>query len=264
MQLAKPAVYVLVRVPKAGSTSLLTMIRDGLPNAHQFGLPYLPGPADPLPLGERLRAARSRVRTLLRRYSALSMSQAWRYIDGHARDGDLVSGHIHYGDPVLPSLRLNYITLLREPLARALSEYNYIRSGYLKRNRLQRAYMHGRIRAAGTYSFPGYLAYLDEHTAGNANTMSAFALGPQPVSDPLAFLQTNYFHFGVLEHFDMFAAELSRKLGAAMQPRQANVTARREAHALSSADRPVFERIYGRDIALYDAVLAHLRVSAGR
>ena len=52
-------------------------------------------------------------------------------------------------------------------------------------------------------------------------------------------------------------------MGAKFSIRRDNVTPRRDALALSSADWPVFERICSRDIALYEAVLGHLRVKAG-
>jgi len=262
--MSMPAVYVLVRIPKTGSSSLTAVVRDCLPEARHFPMPYSPHPSDARPRGERLRATRSRVRTLIGGYGALTFAQAWRYIDIHAGDGDLISGHVRYGDPVLPRFRLNYITLLRNPLAHALSIYNYSRLGYQKRNALRRTYVGGHLKAAGTYSFSGYLSYLDERTHGGANPMWAFAIGDRAVSDPLAFLETNYFHFGVVEHFDLFTAELGRKLRKQVRPRKLNVTPHREADALTTADKPLFERLFGRDIALYQAVLVHLRQTARR
>jgi hypothetical protein len=196
------------------------------------------------------------------RYRALTLAQAWRYIDAHASDGDLISGHIRYGDPALPSFRLDYITLLRDPVAHALSTYNYSRLGYQKRNALRRAYVRGHLKAAGTYSFSGYLSYLNERTRGDANLMWTFAIGDRAISDPLAFLQANYFHFGVLEHFDLFTAVLGRKFGVQVLPRKLNATRWKEADSLAAADKPLFERLFSKDIALYQAVLGHLRQTA--
>ena len=202
------------------------------------------------------------MRTLLRGCRALTFAQAWKYIDNHASDGDLISGHIRYGDPVLPTFRLNYITLLRDPVARVLSNYNYSRLGYQKRNALRRSYVGGHVRAAGTYSFSGYLSYLDESTGGDANIMWAFSFGDETVSDPLAFLQANYFHLGVLEHFDLFATDLGRKLGVQLLPRKSNITPQRTANALTMADRRLFERLFSRDIVLYEAVSCYVRAAA--
>jgi hypothetical protein len=42
-------------------------------------------------------------------------------------------------------------------------------------------------------------------------------------------------------------------------PRKLNVTPRREAEALAEADKPMFERLFSRDIALYQAALTYLR-----
>ena len=252
------AVYVLVRIPKTGSSSLTGVVRDSLPNARHFGMPHSPHPSDGRPWGERLRATRSRVRTLAERYRAVTFAQAWRHVEAHASDGDLISGHIRYGDPALPSFQLNYITLLRDPLGRALSNYNYCRLGYQKRNALRRGYVGGDVRAAGRYSFSGYISYLAERTRGDANVMWAFSIGDREVADPLDFLRANYFHFGVVEHFDLFAAGLGRKLGVQARPRKLNVTPQRVADALPAADKRLFERLFSRDIALYHAALAHL------
>ena len=262
MPSARPSVYVFVRLPKTGGTSLSQMILDSRPGATLFGMPASPDPDNPPPPIERLRAARSRTRVLLRRYRTVSLAKAWKHVDAHARDGDLVFGHLRFGDPVLPNLHVNYFTLLREPLARILSDYNYSRHGIGERNVIQRAYVRGRLKAAVKYSFSGYLSYLDEHTLGNANVMAGFVYGREKPSDPLAFLRANYFHFGVLEQFERFTDELGRKMGATIATRRDNVTPRREATAISSADRPVFERICGRDIALYEATLAHLQATA--
>lgn len=261
MRSVKPAVYVLVRIPKTGSTSCLSMMQKALPDARTFSLPKHDAAEDES-WSERPRAARNRVRNLFRDYGVLTFSKAWQYIDCHARDGDMVAGHIRYSDPVLPNLQLRYVTLLRDPLERTLSEYNYARVGYQKRNFAQRAYQFGRLGVAGTRSFSDYLSYLDEHTNGDANLLSAYTFGKQQPADPLGFLCANYFHFGVLERFALFAAGLSRKLGVTVHTEKKNVTPRREAHALNRVDRPLFERICSRDIALYEAVIAHLNIAA--
>ena len=186
MQPVDPAVYVLIRIPKAGSTSLLDMVRDGLPHARHFGMPDSPHPSDFRPIGERLRATRARIRTLVRGYRTLSFAQAWKYVEAHASNGDLISGHIRYGDPVLPSFRPRYITLFRHPLARVLSNYNYSRLGFQKRNALRRAYVGGRIKAAGTYSFSGYLSYISCPRGCTSFTLSERAPAAS-ISAPRAF-----------------------------------------------------------------------------
>ena len=202
------------------------------------------------------------MRTLLRGCRALTFAQAWKYIDNHASDGDLISGHIRYGDPVLPTFRLNYITLLRDPVARVLSNDTGSRLGYQKRNALRRSYVGGHVRAAGTYSFSGYLSYLDESTGGDANIMWAFSFGTRrfPIRSPSCRQTTSTWAFS--KHFDLFATDLGRKLGVQLLPRKSNITPQRTANALTMADRRLFERLFSRDIVLYEAVSSYVRAAA--
>jgi len=254
----KPTVYVYVRPPKTGGTSLSRMLIDSRPDARSYGMPPSADLHSRAPLGERLRHTRNRVRFLVRQYRTLSSVRAWQYINIHARDGDLVIGHLRYDDPVLPRLNLKYFTLLRNPLDRLLSQYNYSRMGFKKRNFVQRAYIGGPIKAAGKYSFSGYLSYLDDYTNGDASVMAHFVFGSERRADPSRFLEQSYFHFGVLEQFERFTYELGGKLGVTLKICKKNVTPLREATSLSAKDRPRFERIFARDIELYEAMLAKL------
>ena len=247
-------VYVVIRVPKSGSTSLANMMRDTLASAQVFDMPTDAAAHVAYPLVQRLRLARRRLRHLRRLFGTTSMDQAWRTVAARARPGDVVTGHIRFGDAVLPGFVERNISLVREPVARALSQYNYSREGFAKRGGLQRFLHRGPLQAASRYDFSGYLSYLDEHRAAYGDVAVRYVCGDTPMGDPLAFIRRHYFHIGTLENLDTCLGSLGRKLGVTVAARRDNVTTRQDATGLRATDRPVFERVFGGDIALYEAV----------
>jgi len=251
---ARRFVYVVIRVPKSGSTSLANMMRDGLRGATVYDMPTPAEAQYGRPLIEQFRFARNRLRMLRRLHGTYSMATAWRRIAEQARSGDVVTGHIRFGDADLPGLELKHITLVRDPVARVLSDYNYARLGFQKRHVVRRLYHRGPVMAAGLYDFSGYLAYLDERRGEYGDITARYVYGRASVSDPQAFIRTNYFHIGTTERLSLFLLGLGRKLGVPVAMRRDNITARQEVTAIAAADRPVFERVFGRDIAIYEAV----------
>ena len=249
-------VYVVIRIPKSGSTSLANMVGETLSNATVYEMPLDPAAYLGRSLLERWRFTRSRLQNLHRRYGTFSMPTAWQRVAMRVRPGDVITGHIRFGDPILPSLTQRYITLLRDPVARTLSAYNYSRLNFQSRPAWRQYYRLGPDRAAGRYDFSGYLSYLDEHRALYGDLTWRFVCGDTVVDDPLTFVRDRYFHIGTIERLEPFLRGLGEKLGVPVAMRRDNVTAHREATALKAADRPVFERVFSRDIAIYDAVRA--------
>jgi hypothetical protein len=253
---AAPPLYIVIRVPKSGSTSLANMLRAALPDARVFSMPTDPAAHAHMPALERLRLARNRARALWRNYRALSLDAAWRKIAAEARAGDIVTGHLRHGDARLPGHALRHITLVRDPLARLLSQYNYSREGFARRGALRRWYHQGQVQAAARHDFSGYLAWLEDHRDAYADQAARFVYGDATVNDPIAFLRAHYFHIGRVENLDAFRAGLAARLGTSVPARHDNTSARRDATALAAADRPRFERLCARDLALYEAVRA--------
>lgn len=251
---ARPFVYVVIRVPKSGSTSLSNMVRDALPDARSFDMPTDAAAHAGYPLSDRWRLARRRLRHLRRHFGTWSMADAWAQVARQARAGDIVTGHIRHGDAVLPGFTQLPITLVRDPVGRVLSQYNYSRQGFAKRNPVQRFLNRGVLMAAARYDFSGFLAYLDEHRAAYGNATARYVLGAARADDVAGFIRANYFHIGTLERLEGFRAGLGRKLGRPVAERRDNVTERVDATALAAADRPVFERVFGQDMAIWEAV----------
>lgn len=255
---AGPAVYALVRIPKSGTTSLVSMVTAALPSARAYYMPKLLRSDEGPSRLEKLRETRSRWRRLWRLFGTLSEETAWRRLAARLREGDIVSGHFAYGAPQLPGFGIRYVTLLRDPLKRLISEYNYARLGYSKRGAVQRLTNRGRLAEAAGRSFGGYLAFLEEHRSLYEDIALRYVTGGRGCDDPLAHLESHFFHYGALERLELFAEQLGAKLCAKVELRRERVTPASAEVALSVAERARFERLFERDIAMHQSVLAHL------
>jgi len=249
-------VVVLVRVPKSGSTTLVSMVTAAFPDARIYRMPHLlRSDEGPSPL-EKLRRARARMRRFWKLFGTVRENTAWRRLSARLRDGDIISGHFAYGTPALPGVNPNCVTLLRHPLDRLISEYNYARVGFEQRWRVQHLYHRGRLAAAARLTFADYLAFLEDNRPLFENIATRYVTGERACADPAGFLQANYFHFGTLERLDRFAEGLSAKLGVAVQPRHKRITSERADIAMTARDQARFERLYSEDLNMYHEALA--------
>jgi hypothetical protein len=245
--------YVLVRVPKSGSTSLQRMVSSVLPDASVFDAPETARTVSRgVTFYERIRNARRRWRHFMGERGAWSEAGFWRAVNAQARDGDVVAGHICYGEPQLPDFELRYITLLRDPRERILSNYNYDRVGYLKRSALRRSYATGQLKASGG-SFLDYLHYLADADRRAIQPAVLYVQGDaDPSMDPFEFLNSRYFHFGVLDRMDLFARGLGEKLGRPVEAEWKNRTPERKHEALSAEEARLIEQVFPQDLELYE------------
>ena len=255
--MSEDRLFVLIRVPKSGSTTLDKMVVGAFPENRFFPAPetHRTAHADVTPY-ERFRHWRRRWRFIHKHTGALTEQGMWRVFAERAKHNDTITGHIRYGEPQLPGFRLDYITLLRDPRDRALSSYNYDRQGYLKRPAWRRAYSGGQLKASGK-SFLDYLHYLADQ--GRSSTLPAveFVMGDAwqggtAGEDPFAFLKERYFHWGVLDRLDVFADQLSQKIGRPVAPDWKNRTGRRERTELSAEEKRMLEQVFAADLELYE------------
>ena len=151
---------------------------------------------------------------------------------------------------------LKIITLLREPVARAQSEYEYMRCAYARKawtNRFDASVLHKR---AGRLDFDSYLDFLFAHRAIYGDIASRY-LGWNGIDDLSEFFARNVFQCGVLERSDVFASGLSEKLGRAFALPIVN-RATGERPEITIRRRALLEQIYARDATLYDWVASNL------
>jgi hypothetical protein len=241
-----------IRVPKSGSASLMRGLADAFAGRRIF---YLPNTLDPdskvSPL-QKIRFLRARAQNLFRHYRSINMQSVWSRINRDAGPGDLLMGghadfrsvRAHIAQP------LKIITLLREPIARACSEYDYMRRSQLRKPPLRRFDSSVLHKAAGRYDFDSYLDHLFDrrHAYGDIACQYLGWDGSEEISE---FFAQHVFHCGVLERSIDFAEGLAVKLDAPFSLPHEN----REPMVrpeVTAAQRARLERIYARDLVLYD------------
>jgi len=253
-------VCVCVRVPKSGSSSLGHALDAAFAGKRAFFLP------DTLDLDgrysgfQRWRFRRARRRALKTRYGDPTMEHALGVINAEARPGDLVTGgHIDFGFARANlTAPLKIITLLREPAARCVSEYNYARANHLRRDIFKRMDSKALAKAAGRYSLVGYLDYLLERREAYGDLASRY-LGWDGVEPLKAFHDRSVFHAGVLEETGAFAFGLSEKLGRPVELPWANSTLTDSFEGAGAEARARIEQLYPRDFELYEYQRAESR-----
>jgi hypothetical protein len=248
--------YLCVRVPKSGSASLMCGLEQAFGRGHIFYLPNtldLDGQVSRL---HRLRFWRARFQNLFRHYRTFSMRTACERIARDAAPGDLVmGGHVDFRTAQASIARpLRIITLLREPVARALSEYEYLRRNYLRKPRLSRFDASVLHKAAGRYDFDSFLDYLSAHQQIYGDIACRY-VGWDGAEDLTSFIASNVFYCGVLERSDEFARGLASKLGKPFFLPHENRDAT-ERPDVTPSQRAKLERIYARDMVLYEWVMA--------
>jgi hypothetical protein len=199
-----------------------------------------------------LRFVRSRGRHLFAHYGTLSIRKAFAAIAQTARDGDLLlGGHIDF-----PSVRTHLprkaklITVFREPAQRCRSEYQWCRERYLSGGALRRFDSSFRHKAAGKYSFDGYLDFLLEHRDRYADIAARFIGWDGEDLDQ--FFRDNVFHSGLLEDGGTFERGLTEKMGVPTALAHHNAGDGATQDGITCRQRAKIEQIYARDYRLYE------------
>ena len=243
--------YTVIRIPKSGSRSLGIMVEKSLPSSNHFKIPQLTvDTPEHLHPAEKFRARRRIIQGLLK-YRALNTEMLWRNISQKAHDGDILSGHMPYGIAQLPGWHLHYITLLRDPIDRVISEYYYSRKGYLSRPRWRRMYHKGSAEVTGTQSFSDYVRYLCDHRPRFSNPTLKYVTGGDTCEDPLSFLKEHFFHFGILERMDLFASQLAEKLDSPVCQVWENKSEVVDKYMPTEEDLELLHSLLDRDIDFY-------------
>lgn len=252
--MAENSLYLCVRMPKSASQSLVRGLTDAFAGQRIFYVPNTLDPDSRVSKVQRLRFLRARFQNLSRHYGTVSMRAVWSRIDREAEPGDLLmGGHVDFRT-ASGSIRrpLKIVTLLREPIARAQSEYVYMRRGYARKPRLNRFDASVLHKRAGRLDFDSYLDFLFTHRAIYGDIASQY-LGWNGADDLAEFFAARVFHCGVLDRSEDFARTLSQKLGRPFALPVENRSAG-ERPEITARQRSLLEQIYARDIVMYNWV----------
>ncbi|MDB5472130.1 MAG: hypothetical protein JWR84_3690 [Caulobacter sp.] len=248
-----------VRLPKSGSKSLLLMLDEAFAGRQVFYLPDTLRPETALSRWQALRLWRSQRQNLMEKLGTPSLSAAFARIEAQARPGDLISGG--HSDQGLVRARLSkpvrFVTLLRDPAMRALSDYNYARAGYLKKKPWQRFDAHLLAKVAAERDFAGFLDFQLDHAEVFGNPAAAF-LGWREGQPLETWLADNLWDWATLETAEKLAARIAGRLG---RPAVFGRHNRSEAGRtnITDGERRRIERLCGRDYELYERCLADNR-----
>lgn len=168
---------------------------------------------------------------------------------------DLVSGHMPYGfDPELPR-RFRYVTFLRHPVSRVISNYDYMMSGEPK-NAVAR-----RLREEG-WSFRDFVTTKDPMMVDRLYAHLAFLGQPAGATAAVTMkelvltaaerIYADFDFVGCLELYDESVVLMSERYGFALSPyERKNVTKAKHKHAISDEDRALVEERMQPEIELY-------------
>lgn len=240
-----------IRVPKSGSKSLSRIVAEAFPDRPAHYLPDTLRREALISRWQAVRLRRSQMQNLARRWGMTSLDAVLARIDATAGPGDLLIGG-HFDWPTVEaalSRPVKNIVLLREPAARARSDYAYARQGYLRKKPWQRFDAHLTARAAGRYSFEGFLDYQLEHPQVFGDLACAY-LGWREGS-PLETCLATIWCWGVLEQPEAFADRMSRMTGRTLAFGRSNRTGPGEPQDITRAEQRRIERLYARDLELY-------------
>jgi hypothetical protein len=179
-------------------------------------------------------------------------------------------GHIPYGLHELLGRRVEYVTMLRDPVEWTLSLYSFIRERIGKQPPDPRRLQEVAFAEVPKMTLEEFLDFLEcTHTSNlqtrflSANFDLQHPLPPYPMLPPAALnhARANLFAprttFGLVEHFDLSLLLFKKRLGwRHIYYRPANVTKSRIAR--SQLDSKTINRIRSlnsKDVQLYDAAL---------
>lgn len=252
------SVYVLIRIPKCGSTTLQTAIQQALPGAKRHPVVgHIYGIENASRL-ERIRAVRKVYRRRWKQHRALTLDRTWDKIARTVRPDDIVAGHFSIGEIQLPGIRSKLITILRHPVYRLLSEYNYGRAGYQRRPALRRLLHRGRLAAAGEHSFEDYIHFLRDANIERSRFLQHYVLGDSRPDDPAEFMAKNYFLYGTLENFESFVERFNDLTGLNASPVTMNVTQTKARPTLNRREISLAEDFCESDLNFYSQVTSKL------
>jgi hypothetical protein len=252
------ALIVVIRTPKSASTTLATIVEQCFPAAQTFVLPNTLDIEGAISALQHLRYIRHAARVNYRSHRLLRLSKVFARINVEAVPGDILTGgHLDF-DTCRNQLALpaKFIALIRNPIDRSVSEYTYARAGYARKSYLSKLDASLVAKAAGRFSFEGYLDFLTDHRAAFGDIACRY-VGLRHGDDIAAHFAANAYHFGRVDNLSAFSRGLARKTGMPVRQQHLNATAAPARIKITAAERHKIENLYAGDLELYEWVRAN-------
>ena len=237
------------------------MALQAFPKRKPFALPNTLDPDGACSAFQRFRQARHAARVNLKAHGVLRLSRVFDKLNAAAPGTALlIGGHVDFVTCRKHTAhKLKIVTLVRNPIERSVSEYAYARAGFERKASLAKIDASLVAKAAGRYSYEGFLDYLLERRDVFGDLACRY-LGWEPdatdISDHFA---ENVFHFGIVDDLSGFAAGLARKTGENVHVPHLNAGPQVLGSAVSARERRKLETLYANDFVLYDWCRAALR-----
>ena len=252
------SVYIVIRVPKCGSTSLARMFAKALPDSKEYyissaNLVLAHEENEKIPSLEKFRILKNTTRSIWKKHRCLSFDAVWDKTNRTIKDNDIIHGHLTIDSIELKNIDKRLVSVIRDPYDRMLSDYNYFRNSFYKKNFISQKYKN-RQYIAGNYDLEGYISYLAENQPLFGRYISRFIIGKEKVDNPIEYIQSNYFAFGVLERMDLFIDDFYKKSGIKLTQQKANITKSKKVNQLSDSQRNAISKFCEEDIDLYKTI----------
>lgn len=249
-----PTTYFFIRVPKCASTAL----REALVAAHPtFAALKLRSPMS-YSWGQgfygNLRLLKKERRMLWNNFRVLSYPAMWKKLAADNKIGRIISGHIRYSEIKMDLSEVRLVTLLRDPVDRFISEYNYSRNSYQNKGFLsQRLYTDERSYA-GRYSLEDYVTYLETTSLSKHEYQLEYVVDLNFQGDPIEFMEKNYFCYGLVENMAAFKSDFLAKTGVELKLQNLNRSSGSSKVSISKSLRTRIETLCSKDIEFYNHI----------
>lgn len=141
--------------------------------------------------------------------------------------------------------------MLRDPVARFVSEYNYSRNGFFKKPLHIRWDAGAKAKLAGRYNLHDYAVALQEQSDVFGNIAARFLGIDQPSTIKTRF-EDDVYIAGILENLESFRRRLCDKSGFDVPPVRLNSAPRNFERDINRKTIAIIEDLYALDFDIYE------------
>ena len=261
--MSRPASYFFIRVPKCASTAL----REALVAAHpEFAALKLRSPMSyswRQGLYGNLRLLKKERRMLWNNFRVLSYPAMWKKLAADSSGGRIISGHMKYSEIAMDKRQVRLVTLLRHPVDRFISDYNYSSNSYKNKGFLSQHLYTNERSQAGRASLEEYVGYLEKTGQDRRAYQLEYVIDPNWSGDPVDFMEQHYFCYGLVENMAAFKADFFEKTAVELQLENLNRSKGVDKGSISPSLRQRIEALCVKDIEFYNRIESNIANKRG-